>query len=545
MAAAQPRSARRGAAGAAATLNRSAAALYSPHGAAPFTAQRTTSVIDFISDPNLLGPHFTGPSWDRWKAVLRAAFCLPMTERDLQLFREVAGDRSPPKRRVKQVVFVVGRGGAKTTIAAGVATYIAVTGDFSRLRPGERGTIMCMAVDKSQAAIAFEYIRANIEETAMLAPLIQRVDGDRILLRNGGEIIVQANNTRSPRGRTIAAAIEDECGHWVGEDYRNPDVEVDAAVSPGLMRFPDSMKFIISSAHRRSGLLYEKWARHFGQDDDDTLVILGTSLQFNPTLDAAEIERQLALDPEKAGAEYLSRWRDDLSTFLDRQLVEAAIDRGVTVRNRRDGARYAGFVDPSGGRGDAFTAAIGHREGDNVLIDVLFERRPPFDIDDVIDEVCRLMRYYRIDAVRGDDYGADLTVAAFKRHGVGYKNLKLRDAEGSQGRLSRSEIYLNSVGLFTAGRVRLPDNPRLSHQLVSLERRAARSSGRDSVDHPPGGHDDLANACCGCLVALAGRPAPMILGQPAMAQLRAMPQRDRFGRSAGMTNFSPRQLGFR
>jgi len=44
-------------------------------------------------------------------------------------------------------------------------------------------------------------------------------------------------------------------------------------------------------------------------------------------------------------------------------------------------------------------------------------------------------------------------------------------------------------------------NP-LTIELMQLERRTARS-GRDSVDHPPGAHDDLANSVCGCLALLA------------------------------------------
>jgi hypothetical protein len=64
--------------------------------------------------------------------------------------------------------------------------------------------------------------------------------------------------------------------------------------------------------------------------------------------------------------------------------------------------------------------------------------------------------------------------------------------------------------LFTAGRVRLLDHPRLFNELISLERRTQRS-GHDSVDHPRGRHDDLANSVCACLVTLAGeRPALVI-----------------------------------
>jgi hypothetical protein len=47
--------------------------------------------------------------------------------------------------------------------------------------------------------------------------------------------------------------------------------------------------------------------------------------------------------------------------------------------------------------------------------------------------------------------------------------------------------------------VKLLDNDRLLAQLTRLERRTARS-GKDSIDHAPGAHDDLANAAAGVLV---------------------------------------------
>jgi ribosomal protein L37AE/L43A len=49
----------------------------------------------------------------------------------------------------------------------------------------------------------------------------------------------------------------------------------------------------------------------------------------------------------------------------------------------------------------------------------------------------------------------------------------------------------------------LLDNKKLISELSSLERRTGRS-GRDSIDHPPGGHDDMANAAAGALVRALG-----------------------------------------
>jgi hypothetical protein len=53
-------------------------------------------------------------------------------------------------------------------------------------------------------------------------------------------------------------------------------------------------------------------------------------------------------------------------------------------------------------------------------------------------------------------------------------------------------------------RVDLLDHQRLVAQLIALERRTARG-GRDSIDHPPGAHDDVANAVAGCLTGIVGK----------------------------------------
>jgi hypothetical protein len=47
-----------------------------------------------------------------------------------------------------------------------------------------------------------------------------------------------------------------------------------------------------------------------------------------------------------------------------------------------------------------------------------------------------------------------------------------------------------------------PRGGRLARFFVGLERRTARA-GRDSIDHAPGAHDDVANAAAGVVAALA------------------------------------------
>ena len=78
-------------------------------------------------------------------------------------------------------------------------------------------------------------------------------------------------------------------------------------------------------------------------------------------------------------------------------------------------------------------------------------------------------------------------------------------------------MYCDLLPLLNAKRVELLDNPRLAAQLVGLERRTARS-GRDTVDHTPGGHDDLANVVAGVLVGLDLDRRPALVKQTDMLE---------------------------
>ena len=60
----------------------------------------------------------------------------------------------------------------------------------------------------------------------------------------------------------------------------------------------------------------------------------------------------------------------------------------------------------------------------------------------------------------------------------------------------KSDLYRDLLPAINSRRIDLLDHPRLVNQLVSLERRTARG-GRDSIDHAPGAHDDIANVVAG------------------------------------------------
>jgi hypothetical protein len=145
-----------------------------------------------------------------------------------------------------------------------------------------------------------------------------------------------------------------------------------------------------------------------------------------------------------------------------------------------------GFVDLSGGRRDAFTCAIGHRDGERAVVDVVRAWSPPFNPAGVVAESADLLRSYRISTVEGDRYAGEWPREAFRSHGIAYR----------PAQRNRSELYLELVSYVNGARLEIPDDGPLLCELRGLERRRG-PSGKDRVDHAPGSHDDRANAVAG------------------------------------------------
>ena len=184
---------------------------------------------------------------------------------------------------------------------------------------------------------------------------------------------------------------------------------------------------------------------------------------------------------------------------------DAIADCVSDVRERPpvDELSYQAFCDPSGGRRDAFTVGIGHRDGDVAVLDVLRTWPAPFNPSSVIAEAAELLETYRVRQITGDRYAAEFVTEQMRLQNVTYEP-STRD---------RSAIYLDFLPLVNALRVQLLDQPELLRELRGLKRRRG-SGGRDRVDHGPGAHDDRANSVAGVLTLLAAKQPQELTGWP-------------------------------
>jgi hypothetical protein len=454
------------------------------------------SILQAMSEPRIWGPWFRDPAtWQPWRAFLASLFGLPLSDGDRILFRTCTGRDAPPKGGCNEAWLIVGRRGGKSMTLALIAVYLAVFRDWRPyLAPGERGTIKVMAVDRRQARVIHRYARALLLEVPALAPHVVDDTDDEIVLDNGVVIEVQTASFRTVRGHTIIAALLDEISYWRSEDSANPDSEIVAALRPAMATIPGAFFLAASSPYAKRGELYHAFRRYFGRDDASVLIWRAPSRTMNSTIPQRVVDEALERDPDYAAAEYNAEFRTDIENFVSREVVEALIVPGRYELPPLPSTRYAAFVDPSGGSQDAMTLAIAHSEGGtvtgSVILDVLREHRPPFDPDAVCRDFADTLRPYHISRVTGDRYGGVWPAERFAAHGISY----------DPAEKPKSDIYRELLPLLNGGRVELLDNPRLAAQLCSLERRTTRG-GRDSIDHPPGGHDDLINSAAGCITA--------------------------------------------
>ena len=215
---------------------------------------------------------------------------------------------------------------------------------------------------------------------------------------------------------------------------------------------------------------------------------------MNPTLPQTVVDDAMRDDREHAMAEYMAEFRSDISSLIDPGLLDDCTRPKPLELHPVDGVTYHAFADPAGGGADEFTISIGHHEKDHCVVDLVRGRRgSPAEI---VGEFAGILKNYGITRVSGDRYAGRWPRDEFEKHSIVY----------DVSEMDRSALYLEFLAKLNSGRVELPPCEKTVRQFAGLERRTSRS-GRDSIDHAPGGHDDRANAVAGVVAHMTQRHA--------------------------------------
>lgn len=470
--------------------------------------KKLTTMREALNSPDVFAPLVGGPSWAPWRALLIAIVGEALTPGEREIFRTLTGREIEPGEPVDEFWGVVGRRGGKSRAISILAAYVAALVDHRGvLAPGERGVLPILAASTDQAGAVFNFTTGIFDTVPHLGALVTGRNADTLSLKTGVDIRVRPASFRTIRSITAVAAICDELAFWRSDESVNPDEEILAALRPSLLTSRGPL-FCISSPHAKKGELWKSYRENFGPNGDPRILVANApSRVMNEMLPAKDVERAYARDAARARAEYGAQFRDDIEDFLSVADLDKVVSPGLGEIPPASGTSYFGFCDPSGGKADSMTLAIAHQEGETVVLDLVVEKVPPLSPDAVTAEFAEILKAYRLSEVTGDRYGAAWVTERFQKNGITYK----------ASDRSRSEIYQATLPLIMEGNIRLLDQKKMLSQFAALERRVNKG-GKDSINHPTGGNDDVCNAVAGAIVGAHGSK-PMEWGESALEGL--------------------------
>jgi hypothetical protein len=446
------------------------------------------NIIEAIHDPKLFRPCFKSmDTWTAWEALLRGFFGLDMDAEQLNVFQQYTTRTERPKGAFKELWACCGRRSGKSFMAALIAVYLALFHKYEEfLAPGEKGYVVIVAADRSQASTILNYCRGILKGNPLFAAYLVEDLKESLHLSNNVVIEIHSCSYKSVRGRTVIACLLDEICFW-RDMGANPDAEVLSALRPCLATIPTSKIIAISSPYSKRGVMFEVFRDYHGSADSEILTWQAPTRMMNPSVSQSLIDKETAKDASSARSEWQAEWRDDLEQFLSAEQIALCANLPGEL-GPDPHVVYSSFVDGSGGRKDSFTAAVGHtdRVTGRLVVDSIRGWQPPFSPDVVVREVAELFKRYRVGRTCGDRYSAEWIVSAFLREGIFYEACEL----------SKSDLYMGLEGIINTERIQFQNHSQLVAELTNLERRHGRS-GKDIVDHMVRGSDDYSNSLAG------------------------------------------------
>jgi hypothetical protein len=459
----------------------------------------------------------SGADWTAWRAFLCAVYGLPMTDAEYRIFVQCTGRKIAPTKKCEEFAAICGRRARKSAVAATMAVFEGGYRDYSpHLAPGERAMIPIVSNDKDNAQAIRSFAAAILEEPSVSHLLRGDPKGEEIPLSSRVDIKIRAAKITAGRSRAIPLALLDEVAFFPTKDSATPDEDIIRGIRPAMANIPGAMLGLLSSPYAQRGVLWDTHEKHYGKENDPILVWKATTLQMHDTEPIREfVRKEWKRDPIAAAAEVGNEkgditFRADVKDFISPQVLAA-----LTVKGRFELApcsiepvepgqdepvrhNYFAFVDPSGGSQDAMTLAIAHwdHETKRAVLDLIRREPAPFKPTVIVRRFASDLRRYHLTVVKGDAYAGEWPREAFtdakvegEAMGIGYL-VSERD---------KHDIYRDLLPNLNSGLVELLDDEQLLDEFKALQRRLT-STGREIIDHPQGGSDDVANAAAGALL---------------------------------------------
>lgn len=430
-------------------------------------AVESINIIEAIKDPILIGDTIS----QQQEVILRAIYGLPLQE-GLIKTRVFEGRKLATKGSFKYIeetpeaffcritgrpayvprdyrecgIYIGARGGKSDKLSSNIGIYEALFRQH-RLSRGEKAIVPCVAFDKLQAEVVFNYIKGKVTTSAVMAKSVIGEAGTTLELSNNVEIGVYPCSFRQLRGYSVPAAVCDEIAIWRDDQGRaNPAKEVVRAVRRGMLTFQNAKLVKISSPYGKSGIVWDDWQSRLRKLS--SLILKVPSWEVNPALGEEELLAQLEDDPDLFWREFGAEFSDSVRPLVPEVKLEAAICHGVTERKPEKGYKYLGVIDAAF-RGDKFAFGVCHRQQSRVVWDLLKSwrgtRTDAVQMRTTLAEVEGDCRRYMVSVVNGDQYCAEPIKQALSEIGMAYEEFTLSQNSKQAGYTSLRTLFMSQA----------------------------------------------------------------------------------------------------
>lgn len=412
------------------------------------------------------------------------------------------------------VIVAGARGGKSRLFGAAALLRAAVRVDVAHLGAGESAVGLVVAPDVRLAAQVIRYVEGFVVEHEAMRALAVKSRGefatiDRVTLARPcddgeeREVVIQSlpatRGGSAVRGRSLVDAYLDECAFFRDENSAVNDAEIYRAILPRLL--PGAQIRLGSTPWGQSGLLFDLWRAHHDRPTRAIVAVRAPTLALRDDEWIREIVAQERdRDPDNARREFDAEF---LSTaggaFFPPDVLRAAVDDGrpscgPEAEPRALGGRVGCGVDFAF-RSDssAIVVAQAGLAGGPVSVSYVAERRPaegrPLRPSEVVHEFAAIAQAYRAPSLLSDGHYLETVREIVGAHGL--------DVESApEGQAGKARTYVAVRQALLAGRLRLPDDPRLLAQLRAVEATPQPGGGLSiGVARRAGqGHGDLVSA---------------------------------------------------
>jgi hypothetical protein len=460
-------------------------------------------IIEFVSTRPWLALSLSSAQ----RALLKVIYGLPLDDEETDLYHLCTGRQAAYQEGhpFSEVTVIAGRrAGKDSRIACPILLYESVFGGFeSQLSTGERGVIPLVAQDERGAKVAFGYVQSYLVENALLRRMVAEELKYELRLTNRMSIVIFACTAKALRGYSIPAAVMDEAAFFRSESGATVDYEVQAAIRPAGISFPQQRLLKITTPSMKAGIVWDDFTNYFGKEDPDVLVWQASTALMNPTISEVRLAREARVDLLRYAREYDAIFADATEGAIPGPWIDAAIVEDRAMLPPVDGKRYLAAVDPSGGAADEFALCVIHVENGKFIQDLqrawAGSRHRKVDLAATCQEIAALIKPFGLARVTGDSYAGNWAVQEFQRANVLYEPF----FGGSS-----TEAYKQLIPYMMQERVEILDDSVLIRQLRLLERRNRIGGKPPIITHPKGSHDDRACALAFAVASLAKSLAP-------------------------------------